>query len=93
MDAENQELASNMLFFQDVESFKTMESERSPMTVQCCMCKRVREQQRWVDPGFNTVDITDISHGYCPVCAAKAFAEIRAYSAQKCQDTRKAASF
>ena len=93
MDAENRELALNMLIFPSMENIKNQESECVPMTVQCCLCKRVRKQQHWVDPEIDMVDMADTSHGYCPKCAAKAFAEIRAYAAQKCQDTRKAASF
>ena len=47
------------------------------MVVQCCLCRQVRKGKQWVDalPG----DLADehVSHGYCPVCAAKAFAEIQ----------------
>lgn len=51
------------------------------MVVQCCVCKRRRQGNRWVDhkqnpePDAKTV----VSHGYCPECAAKAFREISDY--------------
>jgi hypothetical protein len=49
------------------------------MTVQCCCCKKIRKDDRWV---MTTVPESQmrISHGYCPTCAAKVFAEIRSAS-------------
>jgi hypothetical protein len=47
------------------------------MIVQCCVCHKVRnEEKTWVAPS-QSFEGQDISHGYCPVCAAEAFAEIR----------------
>ena len=93
MGFEVAELALNMLFFLSMENNDHRESEFGPMTVQCCICKRVREGQVWVDQVLSEQEEANTSHGYCPVCAAKAFAEIHAYYAQKGQDMRKAASF
>jgi len=49
------------------------------MTVQCCSCKKIRKGSRWV---MTTVPESQmrISHGYCPTCAAKVYAEIRVAS-------------
>lgn len=46
------------------------------MVVQCCACKRIREGSAWIIPVVS-LEGEEISHGYCPVCAAKAFAQIR----------------
>ena len=47
------------------------------MIVQCCSCKRVRKGKEWVDSTESEVLTGHVSHGYCPSCAAEAFAEIR----------------
>lgn len=44
------------------------------MTVQCCKCKRVREDGRW-HPILQTPG-GDISHTYCPICLSECLAEI-----------------
>jgi hypothetical protein len=45
------------------------------MKVQCCVCKKVRKGKHWV--AVPELQITEhVSHGYCPACAAQAFAEI-----------------
>ena len=47
------------------------------MVIECCVCKRMRADGRWVhrdDPGPADADV---SHGYCPECARKAFKEIQ----------------
>lgn len=51
------------------------------MTVQCCSCKKIREGDRWVMTAAPESQMR-ISHGYCPTCAAKVFAEIRMVSRQ-----------
>ncbi len=48
------------------------------MTVQCCVCKRVREGKAWYVMNVPEQALAPISHGYCPVCASRAFAELRA---------------
>jgi hypothetical protein len=62
------------------------------MIVQCCLCKKVRKGKQWVtaDP----IELADvrISHGYCPACAAQAFAEIRALIGMKCLTSNVAAA-
>ena len=46
------------------------------MVVQCCLCRQVRKGKQWEEPV--QADLAGgVSHGYCPVCAAKAFAEIQ----------------
>ncbi len=47
------------------------------MYVQCCVCKRVREDDAWVLPESGENLQTNASHGYCPECAEAAFREIR----------------
>ena len=46
------------------------------MIVQCCVCKKVRTNGSWTEPGERTEDAMSVSHGYCPECAAHAFAQI-----------------
>ena len=46
------------------------------MVVQCCECKQVRKDNQWVQPVSADLADDHVSHGYCPVCAEKAFAEI-----------------
>jgi len=48
------------------------------MIVQCCICKQVRKGKQWVQPDPVALADEHISHGYCPACAVRAFAEIRA---------------
>ncbi|NIA14079.1 MAG: hypothetical protein GWP08_08355 [Nitrospiraceae bacterium] len=47
------------------------------MIVQCCLCKKVRRGKRWEKPHARELDDKHVSHGYCPVCADKAFTEMR----------------
>ena len=53
------------------------------MLVQCCICGRIRKGKEWLQ--MEALDVTgeDTSHGYCPVCAARAFDEIRAFNRSK----------
>lgn len=53
------------------------------MQVQCCVCKKVRAGSQWVTPAAGSLKREPVSHGYCPACAAKAFAELDAAS-RKC---------
>jgi hypothetical protein len=56
------------------------------MVVQCCQCKKIRvtashnSRTGWIDGRNIEILPAEISHGYCPACASKAFAEIRAYA-------------
>ena len=52
------------------------------MIVQCCVCKQVRNEKGWVPPD-RQASVKDISHGYCPECAQRAFEAIRRYHALK----------
>ncbi len=47
------------------------------MLVQCCVCEAVRKDGRWVKVADVNALGDSVSHGYCPKCAASAFAEIR----------------
>lgn len=47
------------------------------MLIQCCVCKKIRQEGRWVPDGKPVEDAGRVSHGYCPACAARAFEEIR----------------
>jgi hypothetical protein len=49
------------------------------MKVQCCVCKKVRTEGSWETVPGPFTGGEPISHGYCPVCADAAFAELRAY--------------
>lgn len=49
------------------------------MTAQCCVCGKIRSDSSWVDPSQVTFDPKEVTHGYCPRCAAKAMAEIAEY--------------
>ena len=47
------------------------------MIIQCCLCRQVRSGKEWVVPEASDLTDPHVSHGYCPACAARAFAEIR----------------
>ncbi len=47
------------------------------MVIQCCVCGRMRADGRWVKKDDHSHAGQDVSHGYCPKCAHKAFNEIR----------------
>ncbi len=46
------------------------------MTVQCCVCKKERIDGAW-RPAGNT-NAYEVTHTYCPVCLAKARADMQA---------------
>ena len=48
------------------------------MKVQCCVCKKVREGGQWDYPAQALPSELEVSHGYCPECAAEAFAQLTA---------------
>jgi len=49
------------------------------MIVQCCVCKKVRDDGKWTRLDDAPIpDTNDVSHGYCPECAANAFAQLAA---------------
>ena len=43
------------------------------MTIECCKCKRVKEEGEWKRPAIVPAD--SISHTYCPACLAATTAE------------------
>ena len=46
------------------------------MVIQCCVCRRVRDGGQWTSQSLRVFQ-EEVSHGYCPECAEKAFADIR----------------
>lgn len=51
------------------------------MTTQCCICKRVREEQGAWKPATPEETAT-VSHTYCPVCLHESIIRINAEFAQ-----------
>lgn len=49
------------------------------MTTQCCVCGKIRQEGQWAVPAPDSLDKGDITHGYCPECAAQAMAEVQRY--------------
>jgi len=48
------------------------------MMVQCCVCRKIRRPEGWVDPPVQPNLLKEASHGYCPDCAKQAYAEVEA---------------
>lgn len=38
------------------------------MTRQCCVCKRIHVDGRWVAPPWNIYSDPNVTHGYCERC-------------------------
>lgn len=91
MERVSDDLALKMLSFPSGTETEVSVRKREDMVVQCCLCKRIRDQHRWVEEPARGLASENVSHGYCPTCAAKAFAEVRAFAADK-GGHRKAAS-
>jgi len=53
------------------------------MVIQCCICKRIRVGEEWVDLAADGVPEAPISHSYCPGCAASAFDEVTALAVRR----------
>lgn len=53
------------------------------MTIQCCQCRKVRVEDRWVAPDPPIVRDEHVSHGYCPDCAATAMNEFARFRANR----------
>tara|TARA_Y100000310_G_C20510214_1_gene728454 strand:- start:692 stop:865 length:174 start_codon:yes stop_codon:yes gene_type:complete len=54
--------------------------EREEFYVDCCVCKRRREGDEWInssDPNYETRGKLNISHTYCPPCYDEALKELR----------------
>lgn len=47
------------------------------MVIQCCVCKKFRQEDRWLHLDEVVYQGGPISHGYCPECAARAFEAVR----------------
>lgn len=46
------------------------------MVIQCCACKRVKDGGDWHEIATLPFDTAPKSHGFCPECEAKAYAEM-----------------
>lgn len=44
------------------------------MTVQCCKCKKIRENGEWIHRPHGLGH--NVSHGYCPGCFDESFGEM-----------------
>lgn len=51
------------------------------MTIQCCVCKKVKEGEGWKLEGL--VGRPDASHTYCPHCFKNAMTALRAEQRRK----------
>ena len=49
------------------------------MIKQCCECRKVLEDDRWVAPDAFFPADERVGHGYCPTCAEKAIHEVVSY--------------
>jgi hypothetical protein len=49
------------------------------MITQCCECRKVCADDRWVAPEVLSAVDERVSHGYCPSCYEKARQEVDAY--------------
>lgn len=43
------------------------------ITVQCCVCKKIRTGSEWITQEKAEIAEELVSHGYCPKCADEAF--------------------
>lgn len=62
------------------------------MIVQCCVCKKTRDNGKWAYPDAPIMDEHSVSHGYCPECAAQAFAQLAASAPKRAKKTAKNSS-
>lgn len=46
------------------------------MVIQCCACKRVKDGGDWREATPPVLDTAPKSHGFCPECESKAYAEM-----------------
>jgi hypothetical protein len=58
------------------------------MTVQCCQCKKVKTNGRWIDASEMLAG--RVSHTYCPTCSEALLAEIDQQRAQAAMASRPA---
>lgn len=58
--------------------WREVEKGRCEMKVQCCVCKKVRDESGWVNTESGALQGQAVSHGYCPSCLEEAHREIRA---------------
>lgn len=46
------------------------------MTIQCCVCHKVKVQDEWIRPSQD--HLGRVSHTYCPICLDRSLAAMRA---------------
>jgi len=51
----------------------------SPLLVQCCQCRRVRQGGEWRRQTVASREV--VSHGYCPTCLEETLAGVRRWVA------------
>jgi hypothetical protein len=51
------------------------------MTVQCCVCEKVRIEDQWLHTDVDHP--ATVSHTYCPVCLEKSLAAMRVELAKR----------
>ncbi len=51
------------------------------MTVQCCKCKKVRDNGQWTDRPLTIQESKVVSHAYCDRCFVECYIEIFASEA------------
>lgn len=72
-------LAARLIAAERLLSLQSMVNRLSGLLPICCMCKKIRDDKNyWQQVESYIVERTDakFSHGYCPDCFAKSFAEI-----------------
>lgn len=56
------------------------------MIRQCCVCKRVHDDGRWVAPEPEVLDTEEITHGYCDECSKDFLKSVAEYIAASQMD-------
>lgn len=49
------------------------------MITQCCVCRKIRSGEQWLPPDQKLDSNAQVSHGFCPDCAADAELEVAEY--------------
>jgi hypothetical protein len=57
--------------------FQQKREERDPVVIQCCVCLRVRQGNRWTSVAKPYKVMRRASHTYCPRCMKESFGSIK----------------
>lgn len=52
------------------------------MIRQCCQCKRIWKEGRWVYARLSQLDMAEVSHGYCEDCFGKQVSKMERHRAE-----------